>query len=284
MFRQVDCVVKPLTRDFAEEFSQLPVFGGDRDRESTAGRKRIAWLAEVLEDGHFFSPVWSTVSYNGRTYRIDGGHSSQMLAENPGAFPEGLPCVVRQFRCESEQDLADLFSQFDNRKSLRTRSDKTKAHTAVEAQLRDLPPTWVAICVDGIAAYSTQFRGGVDEDDRTGLVHYHQGFIAWAHPFVKSRRIKRVGVVAAMYATRRVNQEAATEFWTLVRDETHPEANNPTRKLAVFLRDSMLDNRTGRSWSQRAFYAKSIHAWNAWRTGVTTALKFHYTSDLPTPK
>lgn len=276
-----------LTPELARQVSAMPTFVGDRDRESPKGRKRIAWLKSLADRGYFFSPCWSTVDYDGDTYRIDGGHSSAALTELNGTFPSGLVAVIRRFECDSPESLADLFSQFDNRRSLRTIMDKVKAHKSIESELDDIAPTYVGRAADGIA-YCLSGCGEeaprLDEDARISLIHTHGDFIQWARAYIGHRFLRRVGVVAAIYATYSVAPGPATEFWTLVRDESAPNRLDATRTLAKFLTESHGDHRRGgAAVPTRGFYVKSIHAWNAWRKGRTTMLKYHPKSPLPRP-
>lgn len=291
MHKHVNTKVVPLTHEFAKHFSRLPNVKGDRDREKPAGRARIGWLYRLLCDGKFHTPKWATAECSGMKYRVNGGHSSLMLAElSNGGFPTGMNAVVDEFVCDTRDDLADLFDQFDNRASLRTSSDKVNAHKGVHDALDSVSATDTKNCINGVALYMSGFEKGnkLDEDERIGLIHTHGGFVLWASPFVRVRALRRVGVVAAMYATYQVDPVEAEKFWRLVKEENHPDNKNPTRKLAVYLRESIARPQfatAATKWKRepRAFFVKSIHAWNAWRDDRTTDLKYHPNAPLPTP-
>lgn len=288
MFRQVGVKVVNLTKDLAVTFDALPTYGGDRNRESTEGNRRIQWLESKLAVGRFFSPIWATAKLNGGTFRVDGGHSSRMLATTEEKIPDGLQAVIRQFECDSPQDFAELFRQFDPRRSLRTYTDKLKAQRATEDELIDIAPTNIRRYIEGIA-FSWSGCGKeqrIEEDERIQLTHECGDFIKWAADYAKQRPMARTGVMAAVYDTYNVDKtedkRVARKFWDHVANEDHPDKNNATRTLAAFVREYATKRDGSVKWPPRAYYAKAIHAWNAWVNGDGTALR--YSPNAPVPK
>lgn len=283
MFKQVSLDLVPLTRSFAKTFSEMPTYGGDRDRESLTGKRRIQWLETKIEDGEFYSPVWSTARLGGREYRVDGGHSSRMLTHLNGSFPQGLQVAIRRFDCRTEMDMAMLFDQFDHRRSLRDMKDKINAHKAIEPNLSDVSMSNLKILLAGLS-YCLSGCGeerSLDEDERVRLLHEHQKFIKWGARFL-SAYTRRCGVIAAMYAMWRKNEWEAEVFWDEAINASNPDAISPTRRLNTFLMTSHADIRAGlNKWNQRAMYVKCIHAWNAWKKGHQTDLKYHPRAPLP---
>jgi hypothetical protein len=285
MFELLDTVLMPLTREYAQEFAALPSFDGDRQRDSVQGRARIRWLAGLVATDQFHSPKWAVAWLNNTMYRVNGSHSSFMLANITSKFPEGLKVVVDHFRCQSQEDLAYLFDQFDNRHSLRSVTDKVQAHKACETALASISTTMTKMALSGICWYNVHYLEGPqpDEDERVSLVHSFPEFIHWVRPFLAQRWLRRAGVIAAMFGTMGRDRRAATEFWTHVAEENHPENTHPTRELASFLRDATHDRKLSGApkWDSRAFFVKSIHAWTAWRQGRLTKLKYHPRAGLP---
>jgi hypothetical protein len=88
-----------------------------------------------------------------------------------------------------------------------------------------------------------------------------------------------------MFATWQKAKQAATDFWTSVRDETGPSPTTPDRRLARYLLTVGLDRGKGalgvRKAQPREFYVKCLHAWNAWRKQETTNLNYY--ADKPVP-
>jgi len=286
MYRETPCDIVALTPSVTRSFSRLPTFGGDRDRESIKGRVRVAWLKHLIEEGLFFSPVWATADYAGKTFRVDGGHSSLALTEQADAgrpFPKDAFAIIRRFECECETDFALLFSQFDNRKSLRTFADKLKPHLLSEGLLDEIAPSYAAPILRGITyAIGKDTPDRIDEDARVALVHDFQDFILWARPYVAHRFLARAGVTAAMLDTWTIDTAAATLFWDEVRLGSNPDINSPSRILANFLQNAKAETTKYKSaWDTRAFYAKCIHAWNAHCEGRRTNLKYRPSCETP---
>jgi hypothetical protein len=287
MHRLIKTEKVPLTRDLAESFSQLPTFKGDRERDNAAGIARILWLEERLRAGKFHTPKWATVQFAGTIYRMNGGHSSTMLAKFDGQFPRNLEAIIDRFVCETTEDIADLFDQFDPRLSTRTSVERINAHKAVYAELDTVSPTDIHRIISGIAFWMGQ-DGEIPrvlEEGRIRLIHDNQHYLLWASQYSGKRALGNVGIQAAMYATHRRNQDHATLFWDHVKEEDAPDNRDPTRTLATFLRDAIGKKQFGSAaplWTPRAFFVKSIHAWNAWKTGQTTSLK--YRPDCGWPK
>jgi hypothetical protein len=94
-------------------------------------------------------------------------------------------------------------------------------------------------------------------------------------------------VFGAMYGCYLRSRKDATEFWKAVRDETGEKPDCPDRKLARWLLSSFVNVGLGsripeaRRASQREFYVRSIHAWNAWRKGERTDLKYFPKATVP---
>lgn len=288
MFVETDVKIVPLTHEYVRGFWALPTFGGDRDRLGTGGKRRIKWLRSKLENKQFFSPVWGTavLQATGVKYRVNGGHSSAMLMELNGEFPSNARAIVREFECQTDEDFAILFDQFDPKRSSRTKIEKVRAHLYVEGSLTGVSPTMCNDIIGGIAyGLTCNSSWKPDEDERIGLMHEYQNFIMWAKGFAGRRMLQRSSVLGAMFSIRAKGGEALSHaFWTQVRDEDHPDSLNATRVLANFLKANVVagkERRCGNEWSPRAFYVKCIHGWNAWRTNAGTQLKYRPDTDIP---
>lgn len=281
MFRQIKLETPTLTPDLVSSFRSLPHVEGDRDQSSTQGQQRIAWLARLCQDGEFHSPDWAIAIWNGQQYRVNGGHSSAMLAAANGHFPCNLPVIMRWFRCDSYQDVVELFNHFDNRKSIRTSTDKANVHKSSHRELVRIAASYINRMLNGIQCFyadGATMRG--DEDERTGLIHTETDFLAWAGRFVRTRFLGRSGAIACMYRTYHASPGLADQFWSMVFEESAPRPDHPTRVLAKFLRDLDVPPNKGK-WDSRAIYAKCIHAWNAWQTGTMTTLSYYSHAPVP---
>lgn len=282
MIKQIGHEAKPLTRDLTERINSLPALKGDRDLKQW----RVDQLRSLHDQGLFHGPTWVVAKIGNKMLRINGNHSSTMLLGLNGVFPRGMRATILTFACDNMQDAADLWAQFDTRWSARSEAEQVSTHGKLHSELASVSPTDMKNAVNGIAVALTECgaTGSTDSMSRAHLVHDNVAFIVWTEQFIGMRRMRKSGVIGAMFATYNRNKAVATEFWKHVRDESHPDTDNATRKLARFLRECVV-GRDGSGhiikWSTRAFYAKSIHAWNAYRRGDRTDLKYHETSALP---
>lgn len=74
----------PLTLELAKHFDRMTTLKGDRNPDSARGKARVGWLHQLLADGYFYSPTWSTCvvkGEKGRKYRVDGGHSAGICVQ-----------------------------------------------------------------------------------------------------------------------------------------------------------------------------------------------------------
>ena len=281
MFTHVETTQKQLTRELAEDFATMPAFRGER----ALNTKRINWLFARLRQGQFHPPRWAVAQLNGATYRVNGQHSSYMLANLAnGLFPQGTTVLIDEYACESEQDLADLFMQFDAPRSQRTQAESCAAHARTHDELGELTPTACQNIVTAIAWYLRHVLGvQTDREASARLVHEHKPFFVQLGHLFSQRFFARAPVGAAIFATWNVHPETAQQFWELVRDEDHLLNDHPTRTLARFLREELSKDANKRD--AFGLYARCVHAWNAYRDGrMASVLRHHRGAGLPKVK
>lgn len=267
MIKHIRTITKPLTQELALEFATMGSVAGERSMKS----QRLGMLTSKIENGLFHSPKWAFAWLGGKRFRVNGQHSSTALCQSNGHFPQGLCAVIDEFSCDTEQELAELFEQFDNPISGRTTTDAINAHAKTEASLDDVPISAVRRAVDGIAMeYCIRESKRVSKDERIRLVHTHQEFIRWFSAFYSDKAMSLASVAAAIYATWLKDKAAAHEFWSNVRSEGHPESTHPSRALAKWLREVRASRNysAGRRYSQTNLYERCVHAWNAFRRGA----------------
>lgn len=293
MIREQVPQLVPLTQAYAKHFSELPHLRGDRDRASRQGIARMQFLENEHVEGMFYTPVWSVARLGRLVYRIDGGHSSLMLANFAGPFPAGIMVFLRQFEVDSLGDLAELFSRFDRTESVRTKQDNLKAHAGIHDELTEVRKTNLDTAISGIACGLTNCgeEEKMSEADQIRLVHHYREFILFAHKLLAKRQLKRRPVAGALFLSYEIDPAHALNFWTLVVSEEHPDRSHPTRQLAAFLRDNDLNekaeekaltSRQNNTWTSRAFFVKCICAWNHYCNGTTSeVLKYYKNSPIP---
>lgn len=280
MWSWIQTDVLPLDRKLAESIAELPHFEGDRPWDSAGGRQRMQWLSRLCDEGRFYPPRWATTEFQGTIYRVNGGTSSHMLIQRNGSFPKGLSVLIDRFVCETREDVADLFDQFDHRKSIRTLIQKVRAHKPAEQSLANVSPTTINVITTGIGCSLSEFRQ-TTEEDKVRLIHQYPGFIAWAAPLALKKHLQTRGVVSAIFDTYNKDAVYARGFWDAVAEESHPNNSHPTRKLASFLKSQMGKGNDGRKFTDIEMHIKCRHAWNAARRNATTELKLYKNSGIP---
>ena len=274
----------PLTLEIAKHYSRMATLKGDRDPDTSKGKNRVAWLYDVLISGMFHSPIWSTVqigSEKGKKYRVDGGHSSVMLTQAGPYFPEGLSVTIRHFRAPDIDTAIDLFEQFNRKHSTRTTTDLIKNRAAYEDLLDDIAPTSIGNIIAGIACHIRLWNPNA-EIEKLDFIRPQSKFIKWAYSFAGNKKMRKAGVMGAVFSTWVKNRSAAEIFWPMVNEETGKTPDCPTRVLAKFLQNICIDKTI--KWTSVAIYVKCHRAWNAWRDEKTTNLKYHKKCALPEPK
>ena len=125
-FQLISSETRDLTHDLAKAFSTMPASVSERDLKP----KRIAYLKEAVLNGLAITFNWATVEIaeTGKTVRMNGNHSSNMLAELDGAFPTGLRVHVDHYSAPTMHDAVQLFRQMDSRLSARTIDDVAGAY------------------------------------------------------------------------------------------------------------------------------------------------------------
>jgi hypothetical protein len=135
MFKLVNSDTKPLTPELAERFKAMSP--SPTERAFDPGRAKM--LREKAEAGQLITFNWATAKFGDKEYRMNGQHSSSVLTELNGHFPQGLKVHVDTYEVDDTDGLALLFRQFDNRKSGRTPTDVSGAYQGLYPELRDIP-------------------------------------------------------------------------------------------------------------------------------------------------
>jgi hypothetical protein len=284
--------VVPLTKDVARKFRDMEGVPNDRNLSVN----RIEAYRKIAEAEMFRPLQWATAKCieTGGTYRVNGKHTSTLFSEDGVDIPSGLVAVVEHFKCDTMEDLAKLYSTYDSRGQVRTTNDINKSFAAVDPDLKEIPVNIVSLCVTAISytKYGASYTARSAAERAEVLFDPHnKKFVQWVSDMIvgkDSRYIKRSPVVSAMYDTWRRGQKAADEFWCAVRDNTGESPHCPDRKLGKYLMTRTVNTGNGgaknmgaSACSPREMYVKCLHAWNAWRKGTTTDLKYHAECKIP---
>jgi len=280
------------TKSLATEWANMEGVPNDRllDPVREARRKKD------LDEGRLRDIEWSKCfcEETGKWYRINGKHTSNMLSKQE-TIPSDLQIAVQTYHADTLADAADLYATFDDRSSLRTLGDISKATMAAVPELVEFPKKFIGLAVTGmsLAIDGIPPPKRISAADKARRLVTDTQFVIWLHEiFISEKTAKhlwRGPVVAAIYSTYQKNRKDAFQFWILVRDETSTSPNTADRKLARWLNSVSIDNGQGaiaprhKKTNTKECMAKCLTAWNAWRKGMPSDLKYYPEKRIPAP-
>ncbi|MDD5722682.1 MAG: hypothetical protein PHY29_02955 [Syntrophales bacterium] len=240
-------------------------------------------IIKAIEEDRFVGGEIATVKCffdGGGNFLVNGQHQAEAVVRTG----KTVSVVFKKFTVDSSEDLALLWQQFDHHAP---RSLANDTHTEAYALGIQWPERISRLMVTGASLKEGKMDASKQEKVLL-LKRYLRAGEAFA-PLLEgdgARHLRRGPVVSAMLMTWEKNQEQCREFWSDVRD-----GENLKRSMAAYkLRDYLLSTnisrgmgaRMSRSVTVREMLSKCIVAWNAYRKGESTALK--YFPEKPVPK
>jgi hypothetical protein len=267
MFKLVNSETKTITKELAEQFRSMPASPTERDLNTA----RMNYLRDKFTTGLAITFNWATAKLGDQVVRMNGQHSSKILAEWEGAdFPQNFIVHLDQYEVTDDNGLALLFRQFDDRKSGRSPADVAGAYQGLYPPLREVPKGSAKLAVEGIGWWRRHVEGlPVPNGDSIYSLMAETGlhpFIQWVGEVftIKTPELKRVPVVAAMYATFIGAEEDARKFWSEVaRGGVEYDDNHPTTVLDAWLKAIKEGDRAAEKHKPADFYQGCVYAWNA---------------------
>jgi len=265
------------------------------DRPMKLGNRKS--LRSAILEGRFRNCNYASAYcvQTGKTYRVNGKHTSSILNEMNGEAPKDLWAIVEEYECDTLEDVAKLYSTFDVAKSARTTGDINCMYAAACPELEKLPHRVINLSVTGMEYFFTAaktgrgiYRGGNNSPDAKAqrLLEFPE-YVLFVARIVGTNKavLKKMGrgpIAAAMFGTWQKNKSMASDFWIQVRDESATKGD-ATRTLASFLFECGVARRarTGTAVGENEIFVKCIHAWNAWRKGEATSLKYYANKPVP---
>ena len=283
--------VRKATKSLADEFAGMTPAPNDR----RIGPQRSAIIKRAFDMKKFRTCEWATAycAETKQTYRVNGKHTSNVLAAMNGEFPKDISVIVENYHCDTLEDVAGLYATFDIRACGRSTGDINRSFAASVPEIAEVSGRIINLCVTGISyALWEETYCSHPPEDRAQLVIANKAFVLWLDDLIghcdtkKIRFLMRSPVVASMYSSWKKSHTAATEFWTEVRDETGTKPDMATRRLAKFLISGALHHRKNnpdrKSILSREMLVKCIHFWNAWRRKETTTAPYFADAKTPT--
>jgi hypothetical protein len=274
------------TRELAKEFAEMTPAPHDR-----ALSERRLEVYEKLVEGRQFRPVTWAKAWCLETqdwYRVNGKHTSVLLAERLKTIPKGFHVIIETYECDTLEDVAKLYATFDSKMQSRTARDIYLSFASTCPELAEMDGRFLTGVVSGMGYHS---RGDdywdMQPAERAEILLSDTDFVVWAWRLFGPpqenvghvRKILRQGILAAMYGTYLKDRVRAEEFWKLVRDESSPTPDTPDRKLARYL--ATVTTRQGGHMATREMMVKAIHAWNAWKRKEKSNLNYYKDKEVP---
>jgi hypothetical protein len=271
MFELLNSEVKPLTMELAKQFSTME----SSPTERGLNEKRIEYLTDKAKSGEFLPCHWATAKLGDKILRVNGFHSSTMLTKLDGSFPNGLQVHIDNYVVKDLDELALLFRQFDPKASVRSSLDICSAYQGCRPELSDVPCSAVKLTLEGVSWYRRTVEGSpaLSGDDRYSLcgeIGLHS-FLHWTGELLsmKTPEMKKLAIIAAMYATFITNEAEARIFWGHVARGGVPyDEAAPASVLDLWLK-AVKERESSKPIKLKApnFYQGCIFAWNAYREG-----------------
>lgn len=264
-------------------------------RERPLSSKRLRDLTSDVKAKKTIVFQWAAAQVGKKLYRVNGQHTSHLFYAQPKLINTGLRVNVTVYECKDMEEVAELYSKFDSGVSSRNAGDVNRVYAGTLESLMDMPTWLVNLCTTGLAyaKWGEKYMGRRREE-RAELLTKNEDFILFMQELSKTqgsggfKTMKKGAVVAAVYETYHVSEDISRQFWTAVRDATGPTPDVPDRQLNSFLLTAGLNAGSPlaaykTSASRREIYVKCITAWNAFRQGEVTRLRYSPTKPLPTP-
>jgi hypothetical protein len=234
---------------------------------------RVAYITNRLAAGLAVPFNWAKAQIEGQPdwYRVNGQHSSTVLAAMNGQMPTDLKAHIDLYQVPNKAALVQLFRQFDPKASSRTPLDVTNAYASVNDELNDISRKVIKLASEAIWWCRREIDGETDTakgDDRYSIVMEDQyvPYMVWLDRSVltiKTPELRNIAVLAAAYSTYKVDSTIATEFWEDVARARADgdESDEPASVLDAWL--VKVKEKIIPDVNPRHIYQACIFAWNA---------------------
>jgi len=292
-----------ITKKLATEFATMLPAPGDRPLSPRRNDLYKAFIKAKM----FRSPEWAKAycKETRKTYRVNGKHTSGVMAgwdpSEDGAYPE-LYATIATYECDTLSDVAELYATFDSKHTTRSTTDINWMFASSVPELAGINKHEIDRIVAGVN-YNPSKGTYADKTaaERAEVLLTETDFVVWVSKNLlngsekdsnaKRKILTRSSVMYAIWQTYKVDKGDALRFWLAVRDETDPTNDTPARRLAKFLYTTTLyrqQTETARSAKKivdiRGTGARAITAWNAFRKGETTELRYYPAAEFPVAK
>lgn len=271
------------------KFNESKTFRSQR----TLNNNHVVYLRNQMKKGLFLDGdiAFAQLSYNGNEQiLVNGQHQLEALLVLRNF---SINILYRMYECDTPEDLSALFRQFD---ANRIRTLASCVRVEGNALGIEWPPRIQSLVVSG--GIMIEKKAHRSKDDKVKLLKKYESLgnlineIIEHPPRIRAiakadmiRHIKRKAVIAAMLLTFDKNPTDAKQFWIEVRDGVGIGMASPAYKLRNWLMKMSLFRRNAGAGinlaTDQEFLGRCIRAWNAYRNGTSTDLRYYPEKPVP---
>lgn len=236
-------------------------------------KSHVVALRRAIDSGDFHvGSVCIASNGDGKEYLMNGQHqlTAAILASKP------ITVSLVKAHCPTRSDMSRLFAQFDVGRS-RNLTDIVSA----EMDAANIKWFWRTGNLVAAAMNILFEKPGQSRHEKAENVVKHVKIGNFVNQFIneQTKHLWKAPIVAAMIRTYWKNKEDAERFWYGVATGEMMKASDARLTLREYL--ISIKNDRGGGQSRKEIIAKCIAAWNAFRSGKRTALKYY--ADKPIP-
>lgn len=250
--------------------------------------RRLSHLIYEMNAGTFRTGQISIVKL-----KYDGGKFVLMNGQHQltGVISVGKKIKVNleKWECEDAEDAALLYRKFDN-------GGMRSLQNMLTPEAGALGVTW-PIRVSNLVISAAAIKEGKRHDDKQFKIELLSKYLSFGkflndllyshEKGIETRHLRRISVIYPVLMGFEKSHEDCKRFWTAIRDGENLKSSMPEYKLRQYLLTVSVGVGRGSSGSQfkivseHEIVSKCIHAWNAFRKGQPTDLKYYSSSPIP---
>lgn len=273
MIRFRTAETRPITRELAQHFQNMRQVDAERKMKP----QRLAQLARLIRSGGIKCFDWAVAHIANEEIRVNGNHSSSLLAKTDTVIPPGATAVIQRYDCDTMADVVQLWGMFDSTISTRNKGENLAIFAKSVPGLEGVNQEAITLVQSALVLdHSSSSQSVLTTADRNQLVAANVPYARWFATVYrmqgKTKIFKRSGVAYASLLMFRKDEARATEFWLEVANGSNPNQHSGSRHLREYLlvrptRPGVKSEKNGTAWEDLA--KNCVHCWNLWRKGET---------------
>jgi hypothetical protein len=283
--------VKPFTHQLAKWYLALNSLPGERP----IGDEHVEKLFGELDRGSFLGElsVIATGKVGNTIYQLNGRHTCTAMLKYNGK--RSYEITHLQYELPTLEKAGELYAKFDPNWAGRTFPHILRAWLRTHGFGEDYGMRLMTLfCSAATFDFVGKNPFGMKKViglDKVELIKKYPTILRAVLEIIgdnqkSSAHLRKLPVMCAIFQTVKKSERAAKMFWIAVRDGENLSKQEPAKKLETYLRENTFNRGMAavcpkRKAGFREMYAKCIHAWNAYRNGSTTDMKFYPNAKLP---